>query len=116
MIGAERGEKEAVLLAEQAEELGGRVIVPASVLAQVWRGGPRAARLARLLDSSGIDLLDEERAKEVGVRLGRRGADDVADAHVACCAIELRAPVVTSDRADIEALTEPDERVSLIGV
>jgi len=101
-------------MAEQAQELGGRVIVPASVLAQVWRGGPRSARLAHLLESSGVDVLDEKRAKEVGVRLGSRDADDVADAHVACCAIERRAAIVTSDRADIEALIEPGECVGLI--
>jgi hypothetical protein len=58
----------------------------------------------------------EKRAKEVGVRLGGRGADDVADAHVACCAVERRAAIVTSDRADIEALIEPGERVGLIAV
>ncbi|HZK16132.1 MAG TPA: hypothetical protein VFC52_06055 [Solirubrobacterales bacterium] len=103
-------------MAEQAQELGGRVIVPACALAQVWRGGPRSARLARLLDSAGVDVLDEKRAKEVGVRLGSREADDVADAHVACCAIERRAAIVTSDRDDIEALIEPGERVGLIDI
>lgn len=75
---------------------------------------PSAA--ATLLESSEVDVLDEKRAKEVGVRLGSRDADDVADAQVACCAIEFRAPVVTSDRADIEALIEPGEHVGLIAV
>lgn len=101
---------------EQVHEVDGETIIPASALAQVWRGGPRSARLAQLIDGSDIDALDEDRAKEVGVRLGARGGSDVADGHVACCAIEHRVPVATSDRDDIEALIEPDEPVRMIPV
>ena len=105
-----------VVMAEQAREHGGDTVIPASVLAQVWRGGPKAARLARLVAASEIDSLGEDRAKEIGVRLGARGGSDVADAHVACCAVERRAVIATSDRDDIEALIEPGEPVHLIAV
>lgn len=104
------------MIIEQVHELDGETIIPASALAQVWRGGPKSARLAQLIDGSGIDALDESRAKEVGVRLGARDGNDVADGHVACCAIEHRVPVATSDRCDIEALIEPGESVQLIPV
>lgn len=101
---------------EQIHELDGETIIPASALAQVWRGGPRSARLAQLIDGSDIDTLDEDKAKEIGVRLGAHGGSDVADAHVVCCAVERRAVIATSDQHDIEALTESDEPVRLIAV
>lgn len=66
------------------------------------------------MESVTVDTLGEERAKEVGVRLGVRGGADVTDAHVVCCARELGAVVATSDEADIRALEYPDERLVLI--
>jgi hypothetical protein len=83
-------------------------------VAQAWRGGPRSASLARLIGVGEIDPLDTVRAKEIGVRLGARGATDITDAHVVCCALEHRATVATSDPTDIEALTEAGERLALI--
>lgn len=101
-------------MAEQAREIGATVI-PTSVLAQVWRGGVRAARLAKAIDASEIDVLDEGRAREVGQRLGVRGGSDVTDAHVVCCAVEKRrAAILTSDLGDTEALIGPGEDVELI--
>lgn len=91
-------------------------MIPASVLAQVWRGGPKSARLARLLAGSEVDSLDENRAKEVGVRLGARGGEDVVDTHVVCCGVEHEAAIVTSDRDAIQALIELGEPVRLIAV
>jgi len=93
-----------------------QVVVPATVLAQVWRPGPRSARLARLVEGSEVDALDEKRAREVGELLGLRDADDIADAHVVCCATAHRAAVVTSDPRDIEALAGPGEGLSVIRV
>jgi predicted nucleic acid-binding protein len=116
LIGVERGSEMVVVMVEQAHERGGDTVIPASVLAQVWRGGPRSARLARLIATSTVDALDEDRAREIGVRLGAHGGNDVADAHVSCCAVERRAIVATSDRADIETLIEPGEEVRLIPV
>jgi predicted nucleic acid-binding protein len=104
------------VMAKKALERGGETVIPASVLAQVWRGGLRGARLSRLVAASTVDALGEDRAKEIGIRLGAQGGKDIADAHVACCAVEHRAVVATSDRDDIEALTEPDEPVRLIAV
>lgn len=103
-------------LADQALELGGLVVLPASVLAQVWRGGPRSAPIARLLDGWEFDSLDERRAKQVGERLGSRGASDVADAHVVCCALEHSAAVVTSDPDDMTTLAASTERLTLVAV
>jgi hypothetical protein len=92
------------------------VVLPATALAQVWRAGPRSARLASLLGSIDVDSLDEGRGKEVGARLGLRDNSDVADAHVVCCALEVGATVATSDPDDIRALADSDERLVLIAV
>ena len=116
LIGVERGSEMIAVMVEQAHEGDGDTVIPASVLAQVWRGGPKSARLARLIAASTVDTLDEDRAREIGVRLGAHGGKDVADAHVSCCAVERQAIVATSDRADIEALIEPGEQVRLIAV
>jgi len=103
-------------LFEEVVEEGEEILVPASVLAQVWRGGPRSARIARLMAGTIGDALDEARAKEVGERLGNRDKADIADAHVVCCAIERDAELLTADRDDIEALVEPGERLMVVSV
>ncbi|MEX0972056.1 MAG: hypothetical protein WDZ46_02205 [Solirubrobacterales bacterium] len=116
MIAAERDDGKVAAMIEEAHDLGGHTVVPASVLAQVWRGGPKSARVARLIDGSVVDVLDEDRAKEVGRRLGKRERADIADAHVVCCAVERLAAILTSDLGDAEALMEPGESVGLVGV
>lgn len=92
------------------------MVIPASALAQVWRGGPRSARLARLIAGCETDSLDEARAKEVGERLGVHAATDIADAHVVCCALAQEATLVTSDADDMNALAGPDEKLVLLKV
>jgi hypothetical protein len=114
LIAFERAESQVAGFIEEAMKLGEEITIPASALAQAWRGGPRAARLARLIDGSESDPLNELRAKEIGERLGSRDKSDLADAHVVCCALKRNAALVTSDRGDIEALAEPTEKLVLV--
>lgn len=116
LIGFERKNQMVAALIEEAEERGGRIVIPASVLGQVWRGGPQAARLTKLIAGSDVDSLEEGRAKEIGERLGGRDGSDVVDAHVVCCAVERQAAIITSDLEDTEALIGPDEAIDLVGV
>lgn len=116
LIAFERGAQSVRAIAEQSAVLGASVVIPASALAQVWRGGPRSARLARLIEGCDSDSLDERRAKEIGERLGARDASDIADAHVVCCALERRASLVTSDPADMKVLTAADEHLTVVPV
>jgi len=116
LIAFERSEERIDAFLNEAIEDGDEILIPASALAQVWRGGPRSARLARLIAGSKSDFLDEARAKEVGERLGHRDKDDIADAHVVCCALDRDADLVTSDPEDMEALTEPNEHLVLVSV
>jgi hypothetical protein len=84
----------------------GRIIIPAPVLAQVWRNGARQAHLARFIASNGTTLepLDELTAKAVGAILGRTGTSDVVDASVVVSARRHRAVVVTGDAADLRRM------------
>lgn len=116
LIALERGDGEIVAILRGAVALAYRVVIPATVLAQVWRGGSRSAVLARLMASSEIDALSEERAKEVGLRIGARGASDVVDAHVVCCALDHGATVATSDPDDIRAFAAPGEKLALVAL
>jgi hypothetical protein len=116
LIAFERGQASIRATVARVAAAGLPILVPATVLAQAWRGGPRSALLARLLAGAIGDSLDERRAKEVGDRLGRYGKADVADAHVVCCALDQGAILVTSDPDDIEALTGSGEHLVVVSV
>lgn len=84
------------------------VVLPRTVIAQVWRGTPRQTNLGRLV-SAGlrrgspvvIDELTVERAREIGVTIGQVSHPDIVDVHVALAAAERGHAVLTSDDADI---------------
>jgi predicted nucleic acid-binding protein len=84
------------------------VVLPRTVIAQVWRGTPRQANVGRLV-SAGlrrgspviIDELTAERAREIGVKIGQTSHPDIVDVHVALAAAEHGHAVLTSDDADI---------------
>ena len=76
----------------------------AAVVAQVWRGGNRQARLARFLASDLVTelALDSEASRRVGVlAAAAHGARDVVDGHIAVIALDRDAVVLTSDPDDI---------------
>ncbi len=92
------------------EVLAGRVevVVPRTVIAQVWRGSPAQANVNRLINAGGtragpvvIDELTAQRAKQIGVTIGRTAHPDVVDVHVAVVAAERGHAVLTSDDDDI---------------
>jgi predicted nucleic acid-binding protein len=84
------------------------VVLPRTVIAQVWRGTPRQANVGRLV-SAGlqrgspvvIDELTAERARQIGVMIGQTSHPDIVDVHVALAATERGHAVLTSDDADI---------------
>lgn len=105
LIAIERGDPRVRALLRRAVTEGLAVDVPAGVVAQVWRGGARQARLGHLLDSPEVTCiaLDESTARAVGGLCARVGATDVIDGHVALHARSRGLSVVTSDPADIAA-------------
>lgn len=106
LIAVERADRSALAIMEAARRQGRGFLVPAGVVAQAWRNGPRQARLARFLGARDVDVevLSESGAKAAGVLRGLADTSDVLDASVVVAARRNRAPVLSSDRADLEIL------------
>ncbi|MGH3198307.1 MAG: type II toxin-antitoxin system VapC family toxin [Streptosporangiaceae bacterium] len=90
------------------------VVLPRTVIAQVWRGSPRQANVGRLISTGRmrdspviIDELTAARAIQIGVTIGTTSHPDIVDVHVALAAAERGHAVLTSDDADI-ARVNPD--------
>ncbi len=78
--------------------------VPAPVLAEAWRGGPRQARLAQLLALCEVEPLSEAQAGAVGVLAGRSQHDDIVDVAVVEGAVRRDDAVVTADARQVERI------------
>lgn len=87
--------------------------VPAPVVAQAWRGGPRQASLARLLAACRVESMDDEAARRVGVLAGRAKHNDVIDVFVVEGAIRRGDAVVTSDLDDLRRVARAGGRPRL---
>jgi hypothetical protein len=119
LIAIERGDPAIRALVRILATNGVPILVPAPVVAEVWRGGVgRQARLAQFL-KTGLDdgkvqivALDYPSAKEVGVLLGRAPMS-VTDGAVCRSALLVRGTVVTSDPTDIVQLI-PRERIKVV--
>ena len=107
LIAVERGSRRVLRLLELALESGRSVHVPVPVVAQVWRGGSRQARLARFLRLDDVNFaeLDLLAARAVGELCATTGTEDIVDAHVAMHAKRFGLAVVTSDAKDPTALS-----------
>ena len=104
LLALERGDQRIRALLRRA---GSRaVVIPAGVVAQAWRGGPRQARIARLIKQpeTRVECLDDDLARAVGLLCGRSGHADIVDVCVALCARRRHQAVVTSDPGDIHAV------------
>lgn len=106
LIAVEKADRPVLMVMEVARRRGQELVVPAPVLAQVWRGGPRQARLARFMAARGVEVeaLTDQGARAVGAICGRARTADIVDASVVVVARRHRATVVTSDRGDLELL------------
>jgi hypothetical protein len=116
LIALEAGSERMRALLRRALERELRISVPAGALAQAWRGGPRGARVARLLkDRARVEVvaLTESEALAVGELAGRTGHADVVDVHVALCARRRRDWVATTDPEDIRKVDRSLRLVAL---
>lgn len=109
----ERGDRATAAVIEAARQEQRVVVVPVGVVGQVWRGGGRQARLARLLNARGVAVepLTDTGARAAGVLCGAAGTTDVVDASVVLAARRHHATVVSSDRGDLEIL---DPTIALV--
>lgn len=115
LIALERRDVRMLALADELLHARRSCVVPAGVVAQVWRGSPRQHAVVRLLRTGAvrIDPLTADLAYRLGLLLAATGATDVIDAHVASVARRTGATVVTSDPDDIAAL---DRTVAIVAV
>ncbi|MEZ4298725.1 MAG: PIN domain-containing protein [Polyangiaceae bacterium] len=113
LIAFERGERLVLVHLKEAQNRGAELTVPSPVVAEVWRGGPRAARLSKLLGACVVEPLTERLARSAGEALAAvRGATTI-DAIVMASAATRRDWVLTSDPDDLLRLKAhfPEARV-----
>jgi hypothetical protein len=112
LIALDRNDRQVIVLLARATELGIRVVVPATALAQVIRNPARQTRLSRLIRQTDTDLvpLNGPDATAVGLLLAETATTDIVDAHVVICARRTGQVVVTSDPGDIKRI-DPELRL-----
>lgn len=106
LIAFERNDRRVAALVRRARAHGDALVVPTTVVAQVWRDGRRQARLASLLASEVCEVLalDDTDARASGQLLGITGTTDVVDASVAVVARRRGLRVFSSDPDDLRRL------------
>jgi hypothetical protein len=114
LIALDRHDERVRHLLRIAQKREAEIAVPAGVVAQAWRGGPRQAHLAMLLDQAAeVVSLDHGSARAVGVVACRCGHPDVVDVSVVVCARQRGHRVVTSDPGDLRRV---DPGIDLIAI
>ena len=113
LIALDRNDRRVIALLARVQEIGARVTVPATALAQAIRRPARQARLSRLVRQPNTELapLDGPDATQVGLLLAASRTSDITDAHVVICARRNGDAIVTSDAEDLERL---DDKARLI--
>lgn len=109
LVALERNER-AMWVRLKAAQLGGDPpVTHAGVVGQVWRGGPRHARLSQALAGTEVRPLDEALGRAAGQLLGAAGLADVIDAAVVLLAHDGD-DIVTGDHDDLERLAATSGR------
>ena len=106
LIALDRNDRRGIVLLARAAELGVRVTIPATALAQAIRNPARQTRLSRLIRQAAADLvpLNGPDATAVGLLLAETSTADIVDAHVVICARRTGRVVVTSDPGDLRRI------------
>jgi hypothetical protein len=104
-------------LIARANEVGARITIPTTALAQAIRNPARQVLISRLIRQVGTDLvpLDGPDATAIGLLLARAAAADIVDAHVVVCAQRAGQAVITSDPDDLARLA-PGLRVFVFNI
>jgi hypothetical protein len=85
-------------------------VVPAPVLAEAWRGGPRQASLVRLLALCVVEPMSDTQARAVGLLAGRAGHDDIVDVAVVEGALRRGDAVITSNLSHLAGIASAARR------
>lgn len=109
LIALARDERSMWVRLKAAHVAGAPPLTHGGVLGQVWRGGPRQARLSQALAGVDVRPLDEALGRLAGQLLGASGASDVIDAALVMLSSDGD-EIVTSDLNDIEMLAATSGR------
>jgi len=109
LIALERGERASWVRLKAAHGRGEVPLTNAAVLGQVWRGGPRQARLSQALAGMDVRALDEVMGRAAGELLGAARRSDLIDASIVIMAVDGD-DIVTSDPDDLRALAAASGR------
>jgi predicted nucleic acid-binding protein len=108
LIAYERGDERIREILTVANARGFVPTIPAIVLAEVWRGDAKDARVARLLKASSIETVDEQLARAAGSLRRSTPGSGTIDACVAVGVRRRRDAIATSDPDDMRTLLGPD--------
>jgi hypothetical protein len=103
LIALEQNQRPMWVRLKAAQRDGEIPVTHAGVLGQVWRGGPRQARLSQALGGVDVRAVDRALGRAAGELLGRTSLSDVIDAALALLA-EDGDDIVTLDRNDFRIL------------
>lgn len=109
LVALERDERPMWVRLKAAQFAGELPITHAGVLGQVWRGGPRQARLSQALAGIDVRALDEALGRAAGRLLAATDLSDVIDAAVVMLAQDGD-EIVTADHHDLERLADSSGR------
>ncbi len=106
IIASERNDATLAAILKAARKDRTPILVPATVVAETWRGASTHARTAHLFGSvDGFPELNEQTARRVGALLAISRTAEIVDGNVVAIAIALRpATIVTSDVDDVTHL------------
>jgi predicted nucleic acid-binding protein len=104
LIAFERNDRRVLTQLKEAAQRGAALTVPTVVIAEVWRGGARSARVARLLRACAIEALSERIARKAGEAVAITRGAGVIDAIVTASAAQRFDLVLTSDAGDFRRL------------
>lgn len=97
LVAAEGGDERMWAIHKRAVARGVQPVVPATVLAEVWRGGRRQHRLGQFARSCDVEGFSEESARAAGVLLSV-APHGVVDASVVECVLRRASPCVSGNR------------------
>jgi hypothetical protein len=108
LIALERRHAGALALLKACRLSRATITIPASVVAEWWRGSHRA-----LLESGTVEALTPELAEAAGMLLAAAGGSNAVDASVVASAARRGDIVATGDRDDLNALAHFAKNVSI---
>ena len=114
LIGFERAERRTLAQLKVAQQLGYELTVPTAVIVEAWRGGPRSARIAALLEGCIVEPLLFDLARVAGEAIAAVRRATVVGAVVMASAARRGDPVLTSDLTDLERLCSYFPEVRLL--